>query len=361
MGEIRVAGNSDFEIDANDDSVQRIAPLDKLQRYEGIAFSTSGNIIAVAAAEANAILLFRRKANGLFEETPYESISAPRSNLHFPHDVAFAVSRDTELLAAVQRSGVISIWQKNRVYGCYGPDAAFEIRGPHAELDFSDGVAFVPPNNESLAACNYATNSVCFYRRKSVSPIRFSLEPDYILRHSSLSGPDGIAFSVCGNWLAVANHGNHSVSIFECRNGMPLGGELKHRPIAATTIEDRTLRHPHSVAFFPKTNHLIVTNAGANYFSVYGVELNFGQKLRWSQTAVMQIPFGSDGIFKEINTQNQMEGGPKGVAIHRRSLAICSPEVGIKIYSFSEHLSIFDRRRPSVRRALRLWSHLKGA
>jgi hypothetical protein len=53
---------------------------------------------------------------------------------------------------------------------------------------------------------------------------------------------------------------------------------------------------------------------------------------------VVQKTVGPDGIFKEVNARNKMEGGPKGVAIHKSSLAICSPEHGVKIYSFREHL-----------------------
>ena len=30
-----------------------------------------------------------------------------------------------------------------------------------------------------------------------------------------------------------------------------------------------------------------------------------------------------------------MEGGPKGIAINENSVAICSPEHGVKIYSYS--------------------------
>ena len=57
----------------------------------------------------------------------------------------------------------------------------------------------------------------------------------------------------------------------------------------------------------------------------------------WSATPVLQKIIGPESIFKEVNARNKMEGGPKGIAIHQNSLAICSPEHGIKIYSFSEH------------------------
>jgi hypothetical protein len=83
---------------------------------------------------------------------------------------------------------------------------------------------------------------------------------------------------------------------------------------------------------------LLSTNAGANYFSVYEPKKGFS-KMRWSQSPVLQKIVGPDNIFQEVNACNKMEGGPKGVAIHKNRLALCSPEHGIKIYSFRENLS----------------------
>ena len=326
--------SSGIEIDASDDSVQSLAPPSNLQRFEGIAFSSSGNIIGVATSDTNTVFLFRRKANGRFEDTPYWSINGPRSGLNYPHDVSFALSGDTELLAVAQRGGSIAIYEKNKTNDNYGPDPVFEICGPKTKLNYSDGVAFVPPNNEFLAACNLEIGSISFYRKTPRSPIGFKLEPVFELKHKSLSNPDGLAFSQCGKWLAVANHGNHSVSIFQRRRILS-GGKLKYGPEPLTVIKDPGLRHPHSVAFTPETNHLVVTNAGANYFSVYEPTKHVF-KMHWSQTPVVQKTVGPDIIFKEVNARNKMEGGPKGVAIHQSRLAICSPEHGVKIYSLRE-------------------------
>jgi DNA-binding beta-propeller fold protein YncE len=334
-----MTGNAGFEIDASDDSVQSLAPPSHLQRFEGIAFSSSGNIIGVATSDTNTVFLFRRKANGQFEDSPYWSIDGPRSGLNYPHDVSFSMSGDSELLAVAQRGGAITIYEKNRANENFGPEPVFEICGPKTKLNYSDGVAFVPPHDDYLAACNLAIGSISFYRRISRSPIVFKLEPVFELRHRSLSNPDGIAFSQCGRWLAVANHGNHSVSIFQRRNGILSEGKSKYGPRPVTIIKDPGLRHPHSVAFTPETNHLVVTNAGANYFSVYEPQ-SHNAKMHWSQSPLVQKTVGPDSIFKEVNARNKMEGGPKGVAIHKSSLAICSPEHGVKIYSFRERLFV---------------------
>jgi DNA-binding beta-propeller fold protein YncE len=331
-----LASNSGIEIEATDHSVQNLAPPNNLQRFEGIAFSPSGNIIGVATSDTNTVFLFRRKTNGLYEDTPYWTINGPKSGLNYPHDLSFSVSGDTELLAVAQRAGSISVYEKNKTNDNYSTEPIFEICGPETRLNYSDGVAFVPPNNDYLAACNLRNSRITFYRKISGSSIGFKLEPIFELKHRSIFRPDGLAFSESGEWLAVANHGNHTVSIYQRRNMTFLRRELKYRRRPVAIIKDPTLRYPHSVAFTPKTNHLVVTNAGANYFSVYQPESHYS-KTRWSQSPVVQKALGPEVIFKEVNARNKMEGGPKGVAIHRNSLAVCSPEHGVKIYCFREN------------------------
>ena len=324
-------GSSAIELDASDVSVQHLAPPNKLQRFEGIAFSSSGNTLGVATADTNTIFLFRRQSDGRFEDAPCSSISGADSRLNYPHDLSFSASNGTELLAVAQRTGSICIYEKNGQGNHYRANPVFEITGPQAGLNFSDGVAFVPPDNEYLAACNALINKLTFYRKIPGSSVSFKLEPVFELKHRSLCTPDGLAFSKCGEWLAVANHGNHTVSIHQRR------GRERYGPRPTTIIRDPGLRHPHSVAFTPG-NHLVVTSAGANYFWIYRPQKGWF-RMRWSQSPVLRKIVGPDRIFQEVNLGNKMEGGPKGVAVYKNNLAICSPEHGVKIYSFRERSS----------------------
>ncbi len=328
--------NSVIEIEATADSVQNLAPPDSLQRFEGIAFSPSGNTIGAATSDTNTVFLFRRKPDGRFEDAPYSRIQGPRSKLKYPHDLSFSLSGETELLAVAQRSRAICIYQKHKTTDDYSTDPVFEIRGRIARLNFSDGVAFVPPDDNFLAACNLKTSTITFYRSTSGLSVGFELKPVFRLKHPSLYRPDGLAFSQCGTWLAVANHGNNTVSIYERQRQDFPGQEIQYGPAPVTIIRDPGLRYPHSVAFTPQTNHLVVTNAGANYFNLYPPERH-GPEMRWSQSPVLQPILGSESVFNQINSRNKMEGGPKGVAIHKTSLAVCSPVYGIKIYSFREN------------------------
>jgi DNA-binding beta-propeller fold protein YncE len=334
LDRIGMLSNSAIGFDMSADSVQTLAMPGGAHRSEGIGYSSSGNIIAIATSDTNTVFLFRRRADGQFETTPYWGISGPESRLAYPHDVSFAPSGEHELLAVAQRGGSIAIYQKGMVNENYGPEPIFEICGPATTLKYSDGVAFVPPDNDHVAACNLETGTISFYRKTSDSPLCFDLRPAFELRHRSLVDPDGLAFSPCGQWLAVANHGNHSVSIFQRRDRNVSRDKLEYGPTPVTVIRDPALRHPHSVAFSPSTNHLVVTNSGANYISVYAPIRGF-LNMRWSQFPIAQKIVGPDALFQSINARNKMEGGPKGIAIHEKSLAICSPEHGVKIYLYN--------------------------
>jgi DNA-binding beta-propeller fold protein YncE len=318
-----------LEVDLRPETIESFILPDEMTGSEGIAYSPGGDVIAVATADTNVVFLFRRKADGQFETAPFSSLGGPDGELSYPHDVSFA--SEGELLAVAQRKGAITLYQRNQADGTYGPTPIFEICGPHTRLKFSDGVAFVPPNNDHLAVCNRWTSAVSFYRQISRTPVRFDLKPVFVLQHPSIGSPDGLGFSSCGRWLAVANHGKHTVSIYRRRTRLLSWRKLRYGPEPVTVIDDTTLCHPHSVAFNPGTNHLVVTNAGANYFSVYE-PIGRGRNLRWSRSPSLKTAVAPEAAFTEVNARNKMEGGPKGVAIHRNRLAICNPDYGIKIY-----------------------------
>ena len=81
-----------FEIDSSPASVQRILPQSRSERFEGVDFSASGDIVAIATSETNSVLLFRRGADGRFETTPYQTIGQAPAGLKYPHDVSFSTS-----------------------------------------------------------------------------------------------------------------------------------------------------------------------------------------------------------------------------------------------------------------------------
>ena len=302
---------------------QRIRPIASRHRFEGIAFSPDGSSLAVATSEANALFLYRH-ANGRVAEEPFATVGGTRSRLEYPHDVAFSAAGD--LMAVAQRKGAIAVYAKDGEG--FTSDPAFVIRGSRTRLHFSDGVAFVPPSDDALAACNLESHSISFYRMTSRTPLAFELTPSLEMKGGAIYEPDGLAFSSDGRWLAVANHGNHTAAVFDRPSG------------AVTVLRHRSFRYPHSVAFTPGTNHLLVTNAGANYFSVFEHD---GRA--WSRSPVARQIVGPDRAFREVNARCKEEGGPKGIAVHDDHVAVCSPEQGIVIYTLHRRKRLAFLRR----------------
>src|ERR1044071_7082297 len=188
---------SRFEIDPQ--PVQHIRAPGDLGRFEGVAFSPSGKLLAVAASDANVVFIYRRKPDGQFEDTPGQRLGG---KLGFPHDVAF--SHCGRLLAVAERRGAVTLYETDRAGDGVGPEPVFEISGPDSQLDFSDGAAFVPPDDRYLAVCITLQGIIAFFKRRT--PAGFEGTPEFELRHPSISDPDGLAFSACGRWLALANH-----------------------------------------------------------------------------------------------------------------------------------------------------------
>ena len=321
-----------FEIDGH--PIQHISSPTGRSGFEGVAFSPSGTM-AIAAAYANEVRLYRPKQDGKFEEEPFWCMGKGQLTLDFPHDVAFSTGSGKEFLAIAERRGVITIYEKNDADGGFGSEPVFTIGGPQSQLSFTDGVAFVPPDDGYLAACNAETGTITFYRRTSLEPLRFETVPEFVLKDATTLRPDGIGFSACGTWLVSANHSSHCYSIFKRRSRMLSGGKLKYGPRPAAVVDDPELRHPHSAVFTPGACNLLGTNAGANFFGAYELRKGlFGTK--WSKWPMTRITTNTEEAFRAVNSQISQEGGPKGIAACKDRIAVCSPEFGVKIYAFRE-------------------------
>jgi DNA-binding beta-propeller fold protein YncE len=307
--------------------IQTIVPPEPgAAQCEGVAFSVSGGVLAVAASGTGAVLLYRRDDKGLFEATP----SLRLDGLSYPHDAAFAVCGDTEVLAVVQRERGVALFQSGIGDADFKPVAG--VSGEKSGLDYSDGVTFLGADARYLAVLNFKPGSVSFFRRVARRPLRFDLRPRRVMMHANIKNPDGLAVSPCGSYLAVANHGQHTAAVFKRRAHLFGLGAPEFGPEPVTVIADPQFRHPHSVAFLPDSNDLVVTNAGANFFAIYPAELTAGG-LRWAELPAIRIPLWEQEQFERVNSGNDQEGGPKGVAVHGDTIAIASPEVGVAIFA----------------------------
>ncbi len=314
---------------------QQITPPPGERHIEGVGFSACGRLLVAAAADNDRLYLYRRDVpTAPFEEQPYCVLTDPDGRIAYPHDAAFSPDADSHLLAVAQRTDSLLIYQRRAGTDEYGPRPTSVISGEAAGLDYSDGVAFVPPHGNLLAACNLSRCSVSFYAvRVDGDAVQADTVPTAVLQHDTIVDPDGIGFSADGEFLALANHGNHSVVIFR-RNRDPVTvGEQPYGPEPVCLIRDTQMRFPHSVAFTARHHHLLVTNAGANHVGLYLCNRYGADDVTWSRRAALTVPIADEDVFRRANDDNAMEGGPKGVTARPDEFAVCSPQVGMQVFS----------------------------
>ena len=48
------------------------------------------------------------------------------------------------------------------------------------------------------------------------------------------------------------------------------------------------------------------------------------------------LEFCPPEVFEPVNSELRGEGGANGIAVHRGEIAICRPEMGVKIYAYAQ-------------------------
>ncbi len=300
-------------------------------RPEGVAFSGCGSFVAVAEAVGNRVSVHTRGGEGRPARETCR-IEGPASGIDYPHDVDF--SPDGRLLAVANRRGATLTFYASRPgeAGRYGPEPAWTIKGRRARLAYSDGVKFVPPHGDWVAAANLAKSSISFYRRGWLRRSRFGPRPCFRLRgpQTRLNQPDGLSFSSNGSLLAVANHGAHTVTIY-ARGARSI--EFGRVPVAELGTGATRFRFPHSVAFSPDATHLAVSNAGARHVSIFRRATDDGgASTSWSEVPVLELEACDQARFDATNLTNHAEGGSKGIAFGNDCFGVCNEHFGLRVH-----------------------------
>jgi hypothetical protein len=238
------------------------------------------------------------------------------------------------LLAVAQRPGIVSVYETVGASDTYRAEPSCTIFGPQSQLSYTDGVAFVPPDDLYLAACNGHNGTITFHRRLSHHPLRYKTKPDFVLKSDTLVLPDGFGFSSCGQWLVSANHTSHCFSVFR-RQKRLFSRKIKFDSKSVNVMSAPDLRHPHSAVFTPGAGHIIGTLAGSNFFVVYASRTDQSDAA-WTNEPVARITTNDPDVFRLVNSENAMEGGPKGVFADKNRIVVCNPEFGIKIFAYRE-------------------------
>ena len=280
-----------------------------LIRPEAIAFTPSGDLMAVANFGGDSLNIHRRinGAKPIYQSKP-SCVITDSDCLKYVHDVAFSPCGKM-LVAAARQDQSISVFVRSEDR----PDVfelkpSWVIRGEESGLGFPAGVAFHPTGKFLAVANRQSGSSIALYRRHGLSGDREfdstpfqSITEQELLKHG-LAAPHGLDFSPDGKSLIVTHkrflkterpEGESGVSIFPCKAKPDIG--LDSAPSCTMRIGGSCV---HSVAFHPSGEFFAITKERL------GVEV-----FKWRPTTKSISQIESIRIFRAGHGQ-----GAKGLA-----------------------------------------------
>ena len=117
--------------------------------------------------------------------------------------------------------------------------------------------------------------------------------------------PDGVAHSPDGRWIAVSNHNEHCVRLYD--TSRPLGPDAE--PDARLLGVD----YPHGLRFVENSRRILVADAGAPFVHVYTCP---DGRWRGEQRHGCRLRVLDEDTFLQ-GRSNPQEGGPKGLDLDR--------------------------------------------
>lgn len=288
-----------------------------LNRPEGIAFSPSGDCLAIASFHGNQVLFFRT----FNSSQPIFVLNLPTGSLQYLHDVAFSPDGD-HFAIACRYSNKVMVFKKN-ASGFYDEEPFVEIKGSSAKLKGINAIKY-HPNGKFLGVCDLPGNKIALYRYSEDS---YEKLPCQIIRSSrnTLNGPDGLAFSSDGNLLAVTSHENNSLLIFESIPGML--GQYSARPVEVLKWDPSTCCYPHSTCFHPIDDTLVVSFAGGRKtLALFKKQSDTLPRYSPVPSQALEI-YNSETIH--LQRYAREEGGIKGVAFSPdgKIVGVCSSDI----------------------------------
>ncbi len=280
----------------------------KLDRPESVAFTPSGDCLAVANSLANSVTFYKRVGGEgyVYETKPSYTIEGLQSQLDYPHDLSF--SPDGKHLAVANRVGnSITIYKRDLSLNRYESHPIASIQGSRSQISFPDAVRFSPVENV-IAVANMYSHTITLYHFQGD---HYDRRPFQVLTHRILQIPDGLDFSKDGQLLAVTSHDSHSVVLYQRKEGSQ--GFYVNTPIQALQGPQTLFCFPHSVAFHPVKNDLTVScsqgRKNVHFFSTTESGL-----YATAPELSLEILEMYDESTIHLLDQLHQEGGVKGIA-----------------------------------------------
>ncbi len=283
-------------INISDNPISTIRGKDALlDKPEGIAFSSTGTLLAVANSNNASVALYRVAANGTCEKTPVQLLN--NAQLKHPSGVAF--SPDGFTLAVANRdSNQVALFQnKNSSF-------SFQNILTENELNMPASVSYQPQGRMLAVANRTGKSAISIYAISNTSCKAASTQlPATVLKPLELSTPHSLAFSPDGTSLAAIHKkvckyvpGKSALTVWDTERMIPTYVSLQeYEPL-------------HSVSFHPSNKYIAVSNEkkGIMIFERRGSSFELTTTLRLSehgnQVSPKGIAFSPCGRFIACST-----------------------------------------------------------
>ena len=274
-----------------------------LLRPESVAFTPSGDLMAISNSGMHSVIMYRRcnDSGKDYDKRPCCTIS-DADCLNYVHDVAFS-PYGTHFVAVSREAHSISMFALlNRNSNGIEAKMLGSFRGEQYGLSFPAGVAF-HPSGQYLAVANRMRNGIALCRRLGSTgpfdstPFQFITDEDLCVH--GLAAPHGVDFSPDGMSLLVAHkrffkaehpQGESALSVFRCRTVPDFG--LDPHP-SFISLSGRTACH--HVSFHPSGDIVAVANEAAGV-DVYNWLPEQATMRKRDTISVVQIADGAKGV-----------------------------------------------------------------
>jgi hypothetical protein len=277
-----------------------------LGRTEDLRFSPSSRRLVVAGFTKNRITVFDVAINVCgggprITLTGGAELASPA--LQQPHGLDFI---DDDTLITTSRGSGVAVFElplgdrdvrSHEVHPIlsWPADAATLLKVPSAV-----SVTRVDNHIYQILICNNDGHSVTRHLLDRDANVVTNTE---ILLHKYLDVPDGVSVSPDRRWIAVSNHGNHNVLLYE--NSKTLSAEAKPDGVL------RGAYYPHGLRFSADGRYLFVADAGAPHLHIYA---QHAEEWRGVRHPLVTVRVMDDAVFQR-GRHNPQEGGPKGLDI----------------------------------------------
>ncbi|QYG94767.1 hypothetical protein HC251_21580 [Iamia sp. SCSIO 61187] len=281
--------------------------LAALGRTEDVAFAPDGRRLAIADFGRHLLVVVDvavTAGDAGVALTVGRVVEVTATGLDQPHGVAWL--DDATLIVGNRAGGLVVLDAPAPPPGAARRVAAdpVTITGALAPLDGPGSLAVLvaPDGARELLVCGNWANSITRHRVTEGRPVTVTDAEVWLRRFLSL--PDGVAVSPDGCWVAVSNHEDQTVLVYDRTEE---ASPDERAPVAML----RGTRYPHGLRFTADGAHLLVADAGAPVVNVYR-RGPAGWAAASYPTGVLRVM--DDATFASGRSRPD-EGGPKGLDI----------------------------------------------